>query len=471
MRVSSTSSPSTNTRRASVSISRPLVADVRSATRARAAAAQHGTDAGRDLRGAEGLDDVVVGAELEADDPVGLGAAGGDHHDRHGGFAPQRAAHVAAVDVGQAEVEQHEVRIGLAREPQRVGTRRGDQRLEALADQGVLERLGDRRLVLDQQDARPGHELPRLAPSAAGVIGSRRAGHRGKPAAAALPKLCPRLGGAWVDALHPRRTPPKEPIVSRITSHVAIAAAALVAGGLGATAFSEPGRRRAPCDRTLPGARPTQVRTVVVTKTIHRVRHVRVHPHLRRRSPRRRPRRSPWRRCAPRSPSGARVAVARPLPRSAAASRRAPAATAAAAAASMTAASTRAAAMTERRRAARGRRARARSPPAALALFLSVLVLLAWQVRSGRDPALGAGRQRPCAVAQAPPRRVLVRKIVRRVIDEKVVERDDAPRPSSPAVPAAAARRRAARRPPSCTRAPAPAPAPAPAAPIVTKTS
>jgi len=67
--------------------------------------------------------------------------------------------------------------------------------------------------------------------------------------------------------------------VSRIISHLAIAAAALVAGGLGALAFSgDPERPGAAiATRTLPPP-PEQVRTVVVTKTIHRVRHVRVHP-------------------------------------------------------------------------------------------------------------------------------------------------------------------------------------------------
>lgn len=99
------------------------------------------------------------------------------------------------------------------------------------------------------------------------------------------------------------------------------------------------------------------------------------------------------------------------------------------------------------------------------ALFLTVLVLLAWQVRSGRDPALGAARQQPALVAQA-PQRVLVRKVVRRVIDEKVVEPDDsAAAVAAPSVQAA---------PLVVYAAPAPAPAPAPAAPvapIVTKTS
>jgi hypothetical protein len=66
--------------------------------------------------------------------------------------------------------------------------------------------------------------------------------------------------------------------VTRIPSHLAVAAAALVAGGLAATAFSADPERPASAvaARTLP-APPPQVRTVVVTKTIHRIRHVRVH--------------------------------------------------------------------------------------------------------------------------------------------------------------------------------------------------
>lgn len=65
--------------------------------------------------------------------------------------------------------------------------------------------------------------------------------------------------------------------MTRIVSHIAVAAAALAVGGLGATAFSnsEPARSGAAVP-TQPAA-PEEVRTVVVTKTIHRVRHVRVH--------------------------------------------------------------------------------------------------------------------------------------------------------------------------------------------------
>src|SRR6185312_14730288 len=44
-----------------------------------AGAAQHGPDAGDQLGHAERLHEVVVGAQLEADDAVGLEAAGGEH--------------------------------------------------------------------------------------------------------------------------------------------------------------------------------------------------------------------------------------------------------------------------------------------------------------------------------------------------------------------------------------------------------
>lgn len=117
-----------------------------------------------------------------------------------------------------------------------------------------------------------------------------------------------------------------------------------------------------------------------------------------------------------------------------------------------------------------------------LTLFVSVLVLLSWQVRTGRDPAL-----RPKAVAAAPPRQVVVRRVVRRVIDVEVVRRvvlpapvaapaatvapaaGGAPSPASVAQYSAPVIRAAA---PVVRSAPAPLPAPAPApAPLQTKSS
>ena len=115
-------------------------------------AAEDRAHARHDLAHAEGLDDVVVGAELEPDDPVGLRPAGGDHDDRDVRAAPQLSADVAAVAVGQAQVEQHEVGPLLGGGAQRVGRRGGQDRAEPLALERVPERLRDRRLVLDEED-------------------------------------------------------------------------------------------------------------------------------------------------------------------------------------------------------------------------------------------------------------------------------------------------------------------------------
>ena len=89
----------------------------------------------------------------------------------------------------------------------------------------------------------------------------------------------------------------------------------------------------------------------------------------------------------------------------------------------------------------------------AVAIFLAVFALLAWQMRTGRDPALGT---KPVANVVVPAkRRVLVRKVVvtRRVIvlrhDAAVTVQAPAPRVSTTYAA-----------PPPVPVAPAPAPAP-----------
>ena len=72
-------------------------------------ATQDGADASDHLARAERLDDVVVGAELEADDPIGFLTARGEHDDRHLRGSAQLAADVVAGAVRQHYVEQDEV--------------------------------------------------------------------------------------------------------------------------------------------------------------------------------------------------------------------------------------------------------------------------------------------------------------------------------------------------------------------------
>ena len=88
-------------------------------------AAQDGADAGVELAQAEGLGDVVVGAELEADDAVDLLlAVAGDDDDGNVGDRPDLAQEVEAVLAAEAEVEQDDARLGAAEVPAQLGAAR-----------------------------------------------------------------------------------------------------------------------------------------------------------------------------------------------------------------------------------------------------------------------------------------------------------------------------------------------------------
>ncbi len=108
---------------------------------------------------------------------------------------------------------------------------------------------------------------------------------------------------------------------------------------------------------------------------------------------------------------------------------------------------------------------------AAIGIFVALITLLAVQMRVGRDPALGVARKPPVpvAVAQVAPRRVLIKRVVRRVIDEVVIQ-DARPsaRVSAPATDVVTAASAVVQ--PTYTPAAPVYVAPAPA-PIVTRTS
>ena len=117
-----------------------------------ASRAQHGAHAGDQLAQPVRLGDVVVGADLEADDRVDLGALGRDHDDRHLALLAQLAAHVDARDLRQHHVEQHEVGLHAvedARAPRRRRgrPRRGSPRVAARPCSASTKRL----LVLDDE--------------------------------------------------------------------------------------------------------------------------------------------------------------------------------------------------------------------------------------------------------------------------------------------------------------------------------
>ena len=113
-------------RRAGSSRTPPISIGPRRAPRPRCGAAQHGADSGDHLPGAERLDDVVVGAELEPDDTVRLLPARRDDDDRHARRGAQLAAHVEPGAVGQHRCRAGRGRAGAAgraRSPRRPSAR------------------------------------------------------------------------------------------------------------------------------------------------------------------------------------------------------------------------------------------------------------------------------------------------------------------------------------------------------------
>jgi hypothetical protein len=131
---------------------------------AAAGAAQHGPDAGDDLFQAEGLGDVVVAAERQPGDLVVVGVAGGEEQHRHRvpGRA-QSAQHHETVDVGQHDVEQHQVGVVALGGLDGLVAGGGGHDLEAREAQAGGQQLDDVGLVVD-------HEQPRLgrAPTGGG---------------------------------------------------------------------------------------------------------------------------------------------------------------------------------------------------------------------------------------------------------------------------------------------------------------
>src|SRR6185312_11645424 len=75
-------------------------------------APQQGADAGAQLTEAEGLDDVIVGAEIEAAHPVLDPSLGGEQEHREVGlFLAQVGKNIEAVAAGEVDVEHQQIEV------------------------------------------------------------------------------------------------------------------------------------------------------------------------------------------------------------------------------------------------------------------------------------------------------------------------------------------------------------------------
>jgi hypothetical protein len=112
-----------------------------------AAALEDGADPGHDFARGEGLHDIIVAAELEAEHPVDLVVARGEEEDRQVALRAQPAADFEAVHPRHVDVEHDEIGpvaldrlerrlavAGLAGLHPRLAEREGEQ----LADMGVV---------------------------------------------------------------------------------------------------------------------------------------------------------------------------------------------------------------------------------------------------------------------------------------------------------------------------------------------
>ena len=125
-------------------------------------AARHGAHAGGQFLQLEGLDQVVVGAGIQAGDTVGGGIAGGQHDHRGGvAAAAQRAQHAQAGArlgrlarfVRQAQVQQQQVEV-FGRQRGMGGRHVVDPvHRMALQAQGLTQAVADHAVVFGEQQA------------------------------------------------------------------------------------------------------------------------------------------------------------------------------------------------------------------------------------------------------------------------------------------------------------------------------
>ena len=126
-------------------------------------AAQHPGDAGDQLARRERFGHVVVGAHLEPDDAVDLVVAGGDEEDRRPVLlGAQPAADLDTVDAGQPDVEDDRRRLVAVDRVEGVVTVVLDVHAVAGLGQVQADDVGDRGLVLDDQDEAAGLGPARL---------------------------------------------------------------------------------------------------------------------------------------------------------------------------------------------------------------------------------------------------------------------------------------------------------------------
>ena len=117
-------------------------------------AAQQGPAAGHQLPHAKRLDQVVVGADLEAQHPIGFRVAGAHHQDRGlVAVLPQLTANIQTTQAREHQIEHHQGKPLPLRRPlqqlQGITTVAAGLHRKPLQFEGIADRFADRFVVFD----------------------------------------------------------------------------------------------------------------------------------------------------------------------------------------------------------------------------------------------------------------------------------------------------------------------------------
>jgi hypothetical protein len=122
--------------------------------RAAVTAADHRAHPGQQLAELVGLDQVVVGADVQAGHAVVQAIAGReDQHRRLVAPAAGLAQHLRAIQLGQAQVQQHAGVVAVVQRALRQQAVLDPVHRPAVRVQGVAQALSDHLVVFDQQHA------------------------------------------------------------------------------------------------------------------------------------------------------------------------------------------------------------------------------------------------------------------------------------------------------------------------------
>jgi hypothetical protein len=110
--------------------------------------------------GAEGLDNVVVRAQFEAQNAVDLLALGRQHNDGELGCLADRAAHIGAGHPGHHQIQDHQIGLLALREPERLVAVIGGLVRVSLRVQVYAKRFVDHRVVIADQNQRAERHEP-----------------------------------------------------------------------------------------------------------------------------------------------------------------------------------------------------------------------------------------------------------------------------------------------------------------------